>query len=105
MFRHTSFLIIREFIAMSFSYFLKTNDYLKTKRFFYISLSTSCDPYKIDYDIVRNCQNEIICVDSKSGKLGYQGSICLYGMNLEKASVESEKSHCELNKNIICIKQ
>jgi len=82
--RYCSFFIIKEFIIMAFSYFFKTEHYLKTKRFFYISFSTGCDKYKIDYRLIRNCQNEIVCVDSESGKLEHQGRDGLYCINLEK---------------------
>ena len=69
---------------MAVSYFFKTRHYLGSGRFLSVSISTSCDPFKMDYGIVKNCQNEIICVDERSGKFGHQGSICLYGMGLEK---------------------
>lgn len=80
-----SFLIIKKFVLASFSYFFKTASYLKTKRFFYISFSTGCDPYKMDYSIVRNCQNEIIGPDRESGRLEYQGRDGFYCLNLEKS--------------------
>jgi len=79
-----SYKIIREIIIISLSYFFKTRHYLKTKKFFYVSFSTGCDPYKIDYSIVKNCQNETIAVNKKSGKLGYEGRVCLYSIELEK---------------------
>lgn len=84
LFRYISIKIIKELIVMSFSYFFKTPQYLQTKRFFYISFSTGCDPYKIDYSIVRNCQNEIIGMNSKSKKLEYLGRDGLYCIGLEK---------------------
>jgi len=79
-----SYKIIKEIIPISLSYFFKTRHYLKSKKFFYVSFSTGCDPYKIDYSIVRNCQNETIAVNNKSGKLGYEGRVCLYSIELEK---------------------
>jgi uncharacterized radical SAM superfamily Fe-S cluster-containing enzyme len=85
---NSSPLILKEFIIMAFSYFLKTKHYLNTTKFFYISLSTGCDPYKIDYDIVKNCQNEIIWVEDASGKFTHKGSICLYQMGLERPLYE-----------------
>jgi hypothetical protein len=85
---NTSPIILKEFISIAFSYFFKTRHYLNTKRFFYLSISTACDPFKVDYSMIKNCQNEIICVDEKSGKFQHQGSICRYGMELEKALYE-----------------
>lgn len=79
-----SYEIIREIIVMGLSYFFKTRHYLKSKKFFYVSFSTGCDPYKIDYSIVKNCQNETIAVNKKSGKLGCEGRVCLYSIELEK---------------------
>ncbi len=81
---NTSPSILKEFFLMAVSYFFKTRHYLGSGRFLSVSISTSCDPFKMDYGIVKNCQNEIICVDERSGKFGHQGSICLYGMGLEK---------------------
>jgi uncharacterized radical SAM superfamily Fe-S cluster-containing enzyme len=80
--------ILREFIIIAFSYFRKTKHYLNTRKFLYISLSTGCDPYKIDYDIVKNCQNEIIWVEDASGKFTHKGSVCLYQMGLERPLYE-----------------
>jgi hypothetical protein len=88
---YVSFVIIKELIIAASSYFFKTSHYLKTKRFFYLSLSTGCDPYKIDYDIVRNCQNEIIGPDSASGKLGYLGRDGIYCINLEKSLFQKKQ--------------
>ncbi len=89
-----SFVIIKELLIAAGSYFFKTPHYLKTKRFFYLSLSTGCDPYKIDYDIVQNCQNEIIGPDSISGKLGYLGRDGLYCINLEKLFFSKKANDC-----------
>jgi|GEM_PF-780495 len=77
--------IIKDFILINFSYFFKTAGYLKTKKFFYISFSTGCDPYKADYSIIRNCQNEIIAKDSNGGKLDYRGREGLYCLSVEKS--------------------
>lgn len=87
-----SYKIIKEIIPISLSYFFKTRHYLKSKKFFYVSFSTGCDPYKIDYSIVENCQNETIAVNNKSGKLGYEGRVCLY-------SIELEKKHLSMRNN------
>lgn len=80
--------ILREFIITAASYFSKTRRYLSSGRFLYLSISTGCDPFKMDYSVIKNCQNEIICADEKSGELRYQGSICLYGMRLEQPIYE-----------------
>lgn len=85
---YTSPTIIKELISTALSYFLKTGNYLKAGRFIYISVSTACDPYKVDYSMLPNCQNEIICMDQKTGRFAHQGSICIYGMKLEKPSHE-----------------
>lgn len=79
-----SFIILKEFLAMSCSYFFKTKQYLKTSSFFYVSFATGCDPYKIDYSIVGNCQNEIIGFDIGSGELRHKGRDGLYCIDLER---------------------
>lgn len=85
LFCHTSHVVLGEFVKMGFSYFFKTGRYLDAGRFYYISFSTGCDPYKLDYDILKNCQNEIIGFESGSGafaSLGSDGRICI---DLERA--------------------
>ncbi len=77
-------LILKELLTMAFSYFFKTGGYLNGRKFLYVSASTACDPFKVDYSMMVNCQNEIMCVDEMSGEFRHQGSICRYGMKLEK---------------------
>jgi pyruvate-formate lyase-activating enzyme len=84
LFRWSSFKIIKELIFTAFSYFFHTSKYLKSKGFLYLSFSTGCDPYKVDYGLVRNCQDEIIHLNSNSGKLENHGRDGLYCMALDK---------------------
>jgi len=81
--RYCSFSIIKDFLKCACSYFLKTRGYLLTKRLFYISFSTGCDPYKVDYQILKNCQNEIFGPGS-AGNLEYLGKDGLYCIGLER---------------------
>jgi hypothetical protein len=81
---YTSPVILGEFLSIGLSYFLKTKRYLKGNRFFYISFATGCDPYKIDYSILENCQNEIVGIDEKTGELSHLGRDGTYCINLEK---------------------
>lgn len=83
--RYCSPFIIKDFLKTACSYFLKTRGYLETKRFFYISFSTGCDPYKVDYQILKNCQNEIVG-PSSLGIFKYLGKDGLYCIELEKKS-------------------
>lgn len=76
--------VIWEFYLLGLSYFFKTSHYVKNRRFFSLSFSTGCDPYKIDYAIVQNCQNEIISVGDKTGKLEFHGRDGLYCIDIER---------------------
>ena len=83
-----SIVILKEIIFRGLSYFLKTRHYLKGSRFFSVSFSTGCDPYKFDYDIVKHCQNEIIAAADQTGAITNMGSDGLYCMNLERRHLE-----------------
>ena len=88
-----SYRIIKEIFISGLSYFLKTGRYLKSKRFFYVSFSTGCDPYKIDYSIVNNCQNETIAVNRETGKLEHAGRVCLYSIGLENENLTARQNN------------
>jgi uncharacterized radical SAM superfamily Fe-S cluster-containing enzyme len=79
-----SVVILKELLLRGVSYFLKTRHYLKGSRFFSVSFSTGCDPYKFDYDIVKHCQNEIIAAQAQDGVISHLGSDGLYCMGLER---------------------
>ncbi len=79
--------ILGEFIILIFSYFFKTSDYLMTSRFFYLSFSTGCDPYKVDYAIVPYCQNEIVGKRTGSVSLDHLGRDGLYCLAVERMSL------------------
>ncbi len=79
-----SLVIFKEILLRGLSYFLKTQHYLKGSRFFSVSFSTGCDPYKFDHDIVKHCQNEIIAAQDATGILTELGSDGIYCMNLER---------------------
>lgn len=74
--------IIKELFLSGLSYFLKTDYYLKSRKFFYINFTTACDPYKIDLRLVKNCHNEVACIDDDERNK----TICsaLFYMNREK---------------------
>jgi len=95
-FRLSFFKLLGEIILSSFSYFLKTGSYLKSKNIFYLSLTTGCDPYKFDQSFIPNCQNEIIHLDKTTGSLEYNGCEGLYIINLEKKHL-LESSTKDLN--------
>lgn len=82
--RISSFKILKSILVTGCSYFLKTPHYLKNRSFLYLSFSTGCDPYKFDYSIVRNCQDEIIHTDSNSEKLKNCGCDGFHSINLER---------------------
>ncbi|HQO59175.1 MAG TPA: hypothetical protein PLT76_10735, partial [Candidatus Omnitrophota bacterium] len=79
-----SVIILKEILLRSVSYFLKTRQYLRGSRFFSVSFSTGCDPYKFDFNIVKHCQNEIIAAQGQDGALTHLGSDGMYCMGLEK---------------------
>jgi len=84
--------IFKELLFMSFSYFFKTSNYLKNRRFLSLSFSTGCDPYKFDEAIVKNCQNEIIGQNAEGTleHLGREGEFCI---NFERLCMNSFKEH------------
>lgn len=86
-----SILVINNLILSGFSYLLKTAHYLSESRFVFLSFSTTCDPYKIDYSIVRNCQLEIMRGDRMSGKIENAGREGLYCIELEKQHLKEKK--------------
>jgi len=72
--------IVWSLLSLTVSYLSHSGKYLKKSPFFALSFTTGCDPYKLDFDILRNCQNEIIGVNPKSGQLenlGSEGIYCL----------------------------
>lgn len=93
LFKWSFFQFIKELIIMGLSYLFKTARYFKSKKFFYISFTTGCDPYKFDSSFIRNCQNEIIHLDSESKKLEYQGCEGLYFINLERKYLLNQKKY------------
>ena len=56
-----SWQIAQELISSGVSYLVRSGDYFRPPRLFYICFTTGCDPYKIDYGIVKNCHNEMAC--------------------------------------------
>jgi len=98
-FKLRSVLIIKELLIRSISYFFKTNKYLKGSKFFSVSFSTGCDPYKFDESIVQNCQNEIIAPSEKTEKLVNIGSDGLYSMSLERRHLNNNPSGNRTNNN------
>ncbi|MBU0467572.1 MAG: radical SAM protein [Candidatus Omnitrophica bacterium] len=94
-----SVFIIKEILIKSISYFFKTNKYLKGNKFFSVSFSTGCDPYKFDESIVQNCQNEIIAPSEETESLVNIGSDGLYNMSLEKRHLNKIHSKNRINNN------
>jgi uncharacterized radical SAM superfamily Fe-S cluster-containing enzyme len=84
LFRFASLKIIKELVCTGFSYILMTSYHQKSKILLFINFNTCCDPYKIDYDIVPNCQDEIISLDKNSGELRNQGRDGQRAIELEK---------------------
>lgn len=77
LFRFSLFKISKELLATVFSYVFHTTAYLKSRKFLFISFCTGCDPYKFDYRVIRNCQDEIIhtsCDSSALKNCGRDGS-------------------------------
>lgn len=94
LFRWSSFKLAKEIIMIGLSYFLQTSHYLKSRRFLFISFTTGCDPYKIDYSLIKNCQDEIIHLDINTGKLEDKGCDGLHCINMERRYLLSQKSNC-----------
>ena len=90
------FFIIKEMLLSGYSYFFKTAHYLKNRRFLSLSFSTGCDPYKLDYSIVKNCQNEIIAFSDESNRLEYLGREGLYCVGLERRNLSKGKISCNV---------
>lgn len=79
-----SVFIIIELFRGGFSYFLKSDYYLKSGKFFYINFTTACDPYKIDYEITKNCHNELLCMDTGERKFNYKNYSAAFYIDREK---------------------
>ncbi len=84
LFRWSSLKLAKEIFLTSLSYFFQTPHYLKSEKFLFVSFSTACDRYKIDYGLIKNCQDGIVHTDAVSGKLGYQGCDGLHCIEMEK---------------------
>jgi uncharacterized radical SAM superfamily Fe-S cluster-containing enzyme len=108
LFRRASLELIKEMMVTGLSYFFQTSHYLKRRRFLFINCSTACDPYKIDYGLIKNCQDGIVHMDTVSGKLEYKGCDGLHCIEMErkyhfnkKNSLSSEIIKCsELTQDI-----
>jgi len=75
--RFSLFKISKDLLNTMFSYVFHTTAYLKSRKFLFISFCTGCDPYKFDYSIIRNCQDEIIhsgCTSSALENYGRDGN-------------------------------
>lgn len=92
-----SIVILKELLLRGVSYFLKTRHYLKGSRFFSVSFSTGCDPYKFDFDIVKHCQNEIIAAQDLDGVITHLGSDGLYCMGLERRHLNKVSKEKKIN--------
>jgi len=80
LFRFSLFKISKDLLLTVFSYLLHTTAYLKSRKFLFISFCTGCDPYKFDYSVIRNCQDEIIsssCTSPILENCGRDGSHCI----------------------------
>lgn len=84
LFKLSAFALLGEFIRIGFSYFMQTSAYLKGGKFLYVNFSTGCDPYKVDYSFISNCQDEIIHFDAKTGELVSLGCDGLRAIDFER---------------------
>jgi hypothetical protein len=83
-FKAKSILIISEIIIMGLSYFSKSSLYLKSRRFIYLNFTTLCDAYKIDYEILGNCHNEVTCTDKNLNIIRHFGRSPEFYIDSEK---------------------
>jgi hypothetical protein len=88
--RWSSFRIFGEILLTACSYVLKKDYHYKRGKFFYINFNTSCDPYKMDYSFIENCQDDVIYTDKASGKLRNYGADGLRAIEFEKESRQRE---------------
>lgn len=95
LFRRSSLKLAKELFITGISYFLHTSRYLKSDKFLFISFSTACDPYKIDYSLIKNCQDGIVHMDAVSGKLEYKGCDGLHCIEMER------KHHLNRGDNLV----
>jgi len=84
--RWSSFRIFKEMILTAYSYVFKKDYHYKRGKFFYINFNTSCDPYKMDYSFIENCQDDVIYTDKASGKLRNYGADGLRAIEFERES-------------------
>lgn len=89
----SSFLIFKEIALMVFYKFQK-NYHLKNRKILYFNFNTSCDPYKINFSLTENCQDEIIYADKTSGLLKNQGADGLRAIEFEKKFVKRKRCSC-----------
>jgi len=80
LFRLSLFKISGNLLKTVFSYVFHTTAYLKSRKLLFISFCTGCDPYKFDYSIIHNCQDEIIsssCASPVLKNCGRDGDHCI----------------------------
>ncbi|MBU1996689.1 MAG: radical SAM protein [Candidatus Omnitrophica bacterium] len=78
------FILLIELIVSGLSFYFRTSSYLRTNKLLALSFTTGCDPYKLDNDILKNCQNEIIAADNNIHSVRNLGLEGAYIVALEK---------------------
>lgn len=84
MMRWSTLVILKEILRTGFSFMINEDYALKTSPFLYLNFNTSCDPYKIDYGFVQDCQDEIIFYDRQQEHLVNQGVDGLRAIEFER---------------------
>jgi hypothetical protein len=82
--RWSTFGLLTSMIGTGLSYFFHGAEHLKSNVFMFVSFSTACDRYKIDYGLMNNCQDGIVHEDKVTGKFSYQGCDGMHCIEMEK---------------------
>ena len=87
--KFSSFRIIKEMALTGFSYLAGGSYHIKSKKLLYVGFCTGCDPYKIDYGLIRNCQDEIIRCAGVDSELHNHGRDGLHFIGMEKGDFKA----------------
>ncbi len=82
--RFSTLAIVKDMIFTGLSYFFKRSYHIKSNKLLYIGFCTGCDPYKIDYGLIRNCQDEIIRCSGTDPELRNYGRDGLHFIAIQK---------------------